>query len=74
MLCVMTFGWLNGKSSLCVIHFLYIILFWRVHWHKYVLYFFVILYLSFVVFVLWSNIALMLYLIGLFFTLRGGFG
>ena len=67
MLCVMTVGWLKGKSSFCGIHLLYVILFSRVHWHKYVLYFFVILYLSFEMFVLWSNIMLMPNLMGLFF-------
>ena len=58
MLCLITKGWFSGNSSLCGIHLLYVVWFWSVHWHRYVLYFFVILYLSFVSFVLWFIIVM----------------
>lgn len=49
-------------------------LFWTDHWHRYVWYCFVILYLSFVVFDLWFSILCIGNLMGLFFMLGGGFG
>jgi len=36
---------LNGKRSLCGIHLIYVVVSSKVHWHRYVLYFFEILYL-----------------------------
>lgn len=49
-------------------------LFWVVHSHRYELYCFVILYLSFVVFDLWLSILYIGNLMGLFLMLEGGFG
>ena len=74
MLCSITRGWLNDKSSCCGIHLLYVILFCNDHWHRYVLYFFVSLYLSCVSFSLWFSVACMGNLLRLFIILGGGFG
>ena len=74
MLCSITGGWFSGKSSHCVNHLLYTVLFWSDHWHRYVLNFFVILYLSLVSFDLWFNIMWMGNLSGLFFYVGGWVG
>ena len=74
MLCSITRGWFSGKSSYCDIHLLYVVLFWSDHWHRYVLNFFVFLYLSLISFDLWFNIMWMESLSGLFFVLGGGLG
>ena len=47
-------------------------LFWSDHWHRYVLNFFVILYLFFVSFDLWFSMMCMGNLSGLFFMLGVG--
>ena len=74
MLCSITGGWFSGKSSHCGSHLLYVVLFWSDHWHRYMLIFFVILYLSLVLFDLWFSIMWMENLRGLFFMLGGGLG
>lgn len=53
---------------------MYVWLFWDVHWHRYVLYFFVILCLSVILFALWSSMFWMGNLSGLFFMFGGGVG
>ena len=72
MLCLITRGWFSGKSSPCGSHLLYVVLLWSDHWHRYVLNFLYILYLSLVSFDLWLNILWMGNLSGLFFMLGGG--
>jgi hypothetical protein len=49
-------GWFDGNRSFCGSHLLYVVLFWSDHWHRYVLNFLVIIYLSFVTFDLWFSI------------------
>ena len=72
MLCSITGGSLSGKSVRCGIHLLYVMLFCTDHWHRYVLYLRVILYLSFVSFDLWFSMLCMGNCSGLFITLGGG--
>ena len=74
MLCSITGGWFIGNRSRCDNHLLYVVLFWVDHWHRYVLNFIVILYLSFISFVLWLSMTCMGNLSGLFFMLGGGLG
>ena len=74
MLCSITSGWLNGKSSRCGIHLLNILLSCNDHWHNNELYFFVILYLSWVSVSLWLIIECRRNLLGLFSMLEGGCG
>ena len=71
MLCSITGSWFSGKNLRCDIHLLYVVLFWSDHWHRVVLKFFVILYLSLVSFELWFSIMWMGNLSGLFFVLGG---
>lgn len=40
MLCSITKGWLDEKNLCWGNHLLYVILFYNVHWHRYMLYFF----------------------------------
>ena len=72
MLCFITSGRLIGKSSLCGIHLKYVVWFDPVHWQRYVLWFFVILYLSLVSLNLCFIIACIGNLCGLFVILGGG--
>ena len=66
MLCAITRGWLNRNSVLCDIHLLYTVLFCDDHWHRYILYLTVILYLSFVSIDLYFNMLYMRNFSGLF--------
>ena len=74
VLCLITSGWLNGKSSLCGSHLLYIVWSCNSHWYKYELQFFVILYLSLVSFSSWFIMACIGNLFGLFIIFAGGDG
>lgn len=74
MWCSITRGWFIGNRSRCDSHWLYVVWFWVIHWHKYVLVFTVILFLSLVSFVVCFSITCMGNCIGLFFMLGGGFG
>lgn len=74
MLCCVVASMLGGKSALCGVHLLYIILLGSFHWHRKVWCVFEILYLSLLWFSLWSSIECMGNLVGFLVIFGGGLG